>query len=93
MSKQLQMSDAAWMSLQKMLAPTTTPTGKCTNWKHFLNKCNPNLNLEILGEERVPLLHENHENFLNLFKVLNVDGTGSIDHHVFVSDSEMLNKT
>jgi Ca2+-binding EF-hand superfamily protein/diadenosine tetraphosphatase ApaH/serine/threonine PP2A family protein phosphatase len=91
MSQRLDMPGAAWHNLQPTLAPTTTPAGKYISWMQFLNKYSPNL--ETLGGEQVNLIHEHEEKIVNLFKILDVDGNGTIDREEFISGIALLNKT
>jgi len=84
-------SPDAWIELRPALAPTTTPCGKYIDWNQFLHKYSPKL--ETLEDDQVSLVHENKDELIRLFKVLDADGNGSIDKEEFMSGVAVLNKT
>ena len=91
MSNKLQISGSTWLSLQPTLVATTTPGGKYINWVQFLNNYGPKLGT-LKGDQK-SLILQHEDELINLFKVLDVDGNGTIDREEVVTGIEMLNRT
>ncbi|CAB9506487.1 protein phosphatase PP1 [Seminavis robusta] len=88
----LELPDVPWSDLQPELAPTTEPEGTEIDWQAFLNKVSTKIpKTESLAEDQLSLLHEHKDKFLNIFQILDTDGSGTIDAEEFTSGIKMLN--
>jgi serine/threonine-protein phosphatase PP1 catalytic subunit len=92
LAETLELPDVPWMDLQPDLAPTTVPDGKAINWTDFLYKVSTKIpKTDTLEADQLSALHDHKDKFLNIFQLLDTDGSGTISAEEFVSGINMLN--
>lgn len=90
MGKELELPDVDWLELQESLAPAVDDK---IYWLKFLHKYSKTLpNKDILEEDQLSLLHQHKDKFLNIFQLLDIDGSGTIDKEEFVQGIQTLNE-
>mmetsp|Transcript_489 Transcript_489/g.1376 ORF Transcript_489/g.1376 Transcript_489/m.1376 type:complete len:768 (-) Transcript_489:38-2341(-) len=96
LSSVLDLADVPWIEIQPDLAPTVAPDVDEIDWKAFLKRFTPPNKTDILTQdldpEQLELLHEHHDKFLELFRVLDTDESGALSKSEFVSGIQMLNE-
>jgi len=89
--RELEMKDVDWMELQPELAPAL-PSGNI-DWMSFLSMHSKKLpNKDLLEDDQLSLLHQHKDKFLNIFQLLDADGSGTVSEEEFVQGIEQLNK-
>lgn len=89
--KELELPDVDWMELQETLAPANSD-GKI-EWLGFLHKFSKSIpNKDMLEEDQLSLLHQHKDKFLNIFQLLDIDGSGTIDRDEFITGIKQLNE-
>ena len=104
MSEELDLQEVPWMEMQPELLPvveTDEMSGtEFVEWQPFLNKYLSSsnqvtvsmINLDGLSAEQLSLLHDHRDKFLNIFKVLDVDDSGTISEEEFLVGIDTLNR-
>lgn len=89
----LDLPDIAWFEIQADLAPTTTPEGELLDWNAFVTRfsAQDRPKTDNLSKEQLNVLHEHKDKFLDIFQLLDTDGSGTISEEEFVSGIAMLN--
>lgn len=90
----LELPDVPWDEIQPDIAPTTEPDGEEIDWMAFLNKFSARgaKTTENLSKDQLSLLHKHKDKFLDIFHLLDADGSGTISEDEFVSGIQMLNE-
>ena len=89
----LDLPDIAWFEIQPDLAPTTSPEGELLDWNAFLTRfsAQDKPKTDNLSADQLNVLHEHKDKFLDIFQLLDTDGSGTISEEEFVSGIAMLN--
>lgn len=89
--EELGLHDVNWVELQPKLAPAEESGN--IDWGSFLNKYSNKLpNKGQLEDDQLSILHEHKDKFLNIFQLLDADGSGTIDEQEFIQGIETLNQ-
>lgn len=89
--EELGLHDVNWVELQPKLAPAEESGN--IDWGSFLNKYSSKLpNKGQLEDDQLSILHEHKDKFLNIFQLLDADGSGTIDEQEFIQGIETLNQ-
>ena len=104
MSEELDLQEVPWVEMQPELLPvveTDEMSGtEYVEWQPFLNKYLSSsnqvtvsmINMDGLSADQLSLLQEHREKFLNIFKLLDVDESGTISEEEFLVGIDTLNR-
>lgn len=81
-----------WLDLQPDVAPAVDDDGEKIDWTVFLNKYTTVPTTSSLQKDQLAALSEHKERFLDIFQLLDTDGSGTIDKEEFTSGIKLLNQ-
>jgi diadenosine tetraphosphatase ApaH/serine/threonine PP2A family protein phosphatase/Ca2+-binding EF-hand superfamily protein len=93
-AESLELYNVPWDELQPHVAPTTVKNGNHVDWRSFLTKySNKGIlphQFEQMDQDQIAVLNQHRDKFLNIFSLLDIDGSGTISMEEFAKGIEAL---